>query len=571
MHFSNIRLGPRLFLGFGIIAIFLVGFAVYAVNQMEAIAGRTDKFFRHPYTVTAAAMQVGQDIIAIHRSMKDVLLAKSAANLDQAVAAVDAGDADITRQIAILYDRFLGDKKEIAEVERVAAEWRPIRAKVIALAREGHTEEAAEIARTTGAELANRAIKEANDVITFARSKAESFVDQAKKDSVAAGYVATAVSAGLVLLAAAIAFLVTLSIIRPVARVRGVMTELAAGGIADDLPATAKDELGELAQAVNVMMANRRYTTSVAETIAAGDLTTEVRLLSARDSMGMALQHMRDKLREVVETATSAAQNVAAGSQQLSSGSGQLSQGATEQAAASEEASSSMEQMTANIRQSAENALETEKIAVRSAADAETSGQAVAKSVDAMKTIAERINVIQEIARQTDLLALNAAIEAARAGEHGKGFAVVASEVRKLAERSQTAAAEISAVSADTVTVAQQAGDMLNKLVPDIRRTADLVQEISAAVREQNVGVDQINSAITQLDTVSQQNAASAEQISATSEELAAQAGQLRAILGYFTTEGRRSPVPAMVEHPRTVQTAEPQPAFHGALALQGA
>jgi len=211
-----------------------------------------------------------------------------------------------------------------------------------------------------------------------------------------------------------------------------------------------------------------------------------------------------------------------------------VSQGATEQAAAAEQASASMEEMAANIKQNADNAAQTEKIARQSSKDAEASGVAVDKAVNAMRTIAEKISIVQEIARQTDLLALNAAVEAARAGEHGRGFAVVASEVRKLAERSQTAAAEIGAVSSETVRAATDAGEMLARLVPDIRRTAELVSEISAACREQDIGAAQINEAIQQLDQVTQQNAGASEQISTTSEELAAQAEELQASIAYF-------------------------------------
>ncbi|NKN39859.1 methyl-accepting chemotaxis protein, partial [Agrobacterium sp. a22-2] len=267
----------------------------------------------------------------------------------------------------------------------------------------------------------------------------------------------------------------------------------------------------------------------------------------------------------VVADALAAADNVSSGSQELSASSEQLSQGATEQASSAEEASASMEQMAANIKQNADNAAQTEKIARQSSKDAEASGEAVGRAVGAMRTIAEKISIVQEIARQTDLLALNAAVEAARAGEHGKGFAVVASEVRKLAERSQAAAAEISALSGTTVTVATEAGEMLNRLVPDIRKTAELVSEISAACREQDIGASQINEAIQQLDKVTQQNAGASEEMSATSEELAAQAEELQTSIAFFRVDragssSHATPKPKVARKPQT-SNVQAQPA----------
>jgi methyl-accepting chemotaxis protein len=274
----------------------------------------------------------------------------------------------------------------------------------------------------------------------------------------------------------------------------------------------------------------------LAMAVAEGDLTQTAESRS-NDEIGDLISHVNAmvlRLREVVGEALGASDNVSSGSQQLSASAEQLSQGATEQASSAEEASASMEEMAANIKQNADNATQTEKIARQSATDAQMGGEAVARAVTAMQTIAEKITIVQEIARQTDLLALNAAVEAARAGEHGKGFAVVASEVRKLAERSQTAAAEISTMSSQTVKTARDAGEMLTRLVPDIKKTAELVAEISAACREQDIGGDQINQAIQQLDKVTQQNASASEEMSATSEELAAQSEQLQASIAYF-------------------------------------
>jgi methyl-accepting chemotaxis protein len=279
---------------------------------------------------------------------------------------------------------------------------------------------------------------------------------------------------------------------------------------------------------------------TVAGKLAAGDLTMDIEVKQG-DETGVLLKAMKDmieKLRGVVADVRTASDNVASGSEQLSAGAQQMSQGTTEQAASTEEASSSIEEMNATIKQNADNAMQTEKIALKSAADAQESGKAVTDAVLAMRQIAEKISIIEEIARQTNLLALNAAIEAARAGEHGKGFAVVAAEVRKLAERSQTAAGEISQLSGSSVDVAERAGSMLAKLVPDIQKTAELVQEISASSKEQAGGADQINGAIQQLNQVVQQNAGAAEEMASTAEELSSQADQLQSTIAFFKVDG---------------------------------
>jgi len=249
-----------------------------------------------------------------------------------------------------------------------------------------------------------------------------------------------------------------------------------------------------------------------------------------------AVHDMIDRLETVIGQVIGGADNVAAGSQQLAATAGDLAKGAAAQAASLEELTSSMEEMQANMQRNADNAATTESMAVKTATDAANGGEAVSQTVGAMRQIAEKIGIIEEIARQTNLLALNAAIEAARAGEHGKGFAVVASEVRKLAERSGIAAAEISALSSQSVAVAEKAGTMLAGIVVDINKTAELVQEITAASKEQNSGARQINSTALEFDRVVQQNATAAEQMASTSETLSCQADQLLSSIAFFQT-----------------------------------
>ena len=284
----------------------------------------------------------------------------------------------------------------------------------------------------------------------------------------------------------------------------------------------------------------------VSNLMAKGDLTRDITVRS-KDEVGQlsqAMSNMLTELRRVVGEVTSATEQVAAGSEELAASAIELSQGATEQASSVEEVSASMEEMTSSIEQNADNAQTTDKMTNKAADDTDRGGQAVAKTVDAMKQIADKILIVEEIARQTNLLALNAAIEAARAGEHGKGFAVVAAEVRKLAERSGTAASEISELSISSVQVAEEAGGLLGQIVPDIQKTAELVQEIASASNEQSQGGEQVNRAIQELDKVIQQNASASEEVASTAEELSGQAVQLQDAIRFFKLGGGKRSAP---------------------------
>ena len=308
------------------------------------------------------------------------------------------------------------------------------------------------------------------------------------------------------------------------------------GDVPPQITDTYNGDFNTIKNNLNVLVTAMNDITAAAEEVANGNLTVELRERSPQDKLMQALAAMVSGLTRTVSDIRGIAGEVAAASQSISTASVQVSKGASAQAAAAEEASSSMEEMVSNIKQNADNASQTDKIANKSAKDAAESGKSVLEAVSAMKEIANKISIIEEIARQTNLLALNAAIEAARAGEHGKGFAVVAAEVRKLAERSQKAAGEINQLSATTLKVSEKSGEMLDKLVPDIQRTAELVQEITAASKEQDTGAEQINKALQQLEQVIQQNASASEEMASTTEELTGQSDQLVSALSFFHT-----------------------------------
>ncbi|MDG4474567.1 methyl-accepting chemotaxis protein [Thiovibrio frasassiensis] len=329
---------------------------------------------------------------------------------------------------------------------------------------------------------------------------------------------------------------------------------------ADSDTAPVKQIFDGIGSAVGALIDALNEITGAAREIAEGNLLVKLKKRGAQDDLIQALQDMVEKLKEIITDVRGAADQVASGSQELSSSSQQVSQGASEQAASVEEISSSMEELASTVAQTADHARQTASLSNKAAADAVDGGKAVVETVAAMQLIANKIELIEEIARQTNLLALNAAIEAARAGEHGKGFAVVAAEVRKLAERSQYSAQEIKGVASASVETASNAGKLINEIVPQIQKTAELVHEIDAASNEQARGIDENARAIQQFDQVIQSNSAAAEEMASTSEELTAQAAHLQETIAFFKVDtevkvrqpGRSLPLPA----PRAKKTS---------------
>jgi len=544
MKLNDIKIGTKLLAGFFIVTVLLAVVGVVSYLQLNAVMSAADRILDEEVPVADMVMEAKTEAVKAGDVLAEYMLETDPAKLaalesefgqmmqkfDQFADAVTRGgtvdgekviatkNTELIRQIEEaqkLHDQLDKHGKEI-----IAQHRRTLQAGTVKLA---ETEVMARQAME-GADAANAGIlKKMEDAEKMAGTEMEDAMTAADAAHTLANRLILSFTLIGIFLAVAVGYILASSITRPLAEAVDVSNKLSKGDLTMNIEVVNKDETGMLL---------------------------------------LAMKNMVEKLKMVVGDVKTAADNVASGSQQLSAGSEQMSQGTTEQAASAEEASSSVEEMNATIKQNADNAQQTEKIALKSANDAIESGKAVSEAMAAMKDIASRISIIEEIARQTNLLALNAAIEAARAGEHGKGFAVVAAEVRKLAERSQTAAGEISKLSSSSVEVAERAGTMLTKLVPDIQKTSELVQEISASSKEQASGADQINSAIQQLNQVIQQNAGAAEEMASTAEELSSQAEQLQGTISFFKTNAveqgasrrlvgaRKTAQPAHASHP---------------------
>lgn len=533
---KDMKIGGRIAAAFSVIVAIVVVLGIVAVSQLSHVTAvaviANDQHLRSLETVN--------DIVSVQRSQTEVVLRHVIARDPKEKEQLEAELRERVHTIETDLSRYEAsslteeERRMVATVQQRRLRLRSVRERVLDLSRQSQNKEAMALVESE-LSAAVRSVIDGQEALVVhhreATQKAASDIERAAKST------RTVLTSGIVLtlvLTVAIALLLSRSIMLPLRELSKLVKSVSEGDLSVRARIRSKDEIGQMMRETNAMVEALEGRAKIAKAISEGDLTVTVNVLSPKDSLGSSLEAMVESLRGIVAEVGGAAASVAAGSEQLSGSATSVSHGTSEQSASAQETTSSMEQMSASIQQNVDNARQTDRIASKAAADAKTSGESVARTVGAIRQIASRIGTIEEIARKTDLLALNAAVEAARAGEHGKGFAVVASEVRKLAERSQTAAGEISQLTTECVSAAEGAGQLLDRLVPDIRKTAELVQDIAAACGEQSTGANQVSRAMQQLDSTIQSNAAAADELASTAEELSEQAVQLREAVGFF-------------------------------------
>ena len=540
---KNVTIGKRLGLAFGALGLLLLCVAGAGFWGTRSAGQLATGVIKVDSPLVEHAQRARANTLGLRRFEKDVFL--NIASPDKVVGYLDKWQDQLSRleqRLKTLESLEVEEQGQQAlkQMRKDADAYRDGFAKVLTQIRERKLRTPAE---------GNRAIEPYKDEIRRLEESAQDYAEKhsermaARADVVARQLQQSlSLTLGALLLAIVVAVVLAVQITRsitvPLQQAVQVADAVAVGDTGVRIEAASRDECGQLLASLGRMLASTREIVLAAERIAEGDLTVSVKPRSDKDALGIALGHMLEKLGRVIGEVQSGSAALSGAAGQVSATSETLSQGTSEQASSVEETTASLEQMNASINQNAENARHLAQISSDGARVADESANAVGRTVLAMKDIAEKISIVDEIAYQTNLLALNAAIEAARAGEHGRGFSVVATEVRKLAERSQSAAKEISVLATSSVKVAEQSGQLLGELAPKVRKGADVVQELSAASAEQAQGVGQVSRAMSQVDQVTQQNASAAEELSSTAEELAAQAETLQQLVGFFKLTG---------------------------------
>lgn len=539
-----IKIGPRLIISFLIIIGLVALVAFLGIRSTSDLGKQMDELYNINLIGVSLSKGAEADLLLIQREMRTIIIDGDAQKRKEAFARIEESRSNMQNRLK-QYKALIIEEKEQKIFDAVIdmiPDFEKAQNEVVAV-RMADGDNATEQAWVAfGQKVAPLAVEMNKNLSTLAEmndSQAAAALAQARANTETTQNLIFITSAVSLLVGMTFAIVISLSITRPLNQVVAISEQVALGDVQIVIDDSARDESGMLLRAMKKMIQATQTIVNDAEKMAAGDMTVEVLVRSEKDALGHSLSDMVKRVGEVISGVLIGTNNIASASEQVSATSQNLSQGANEQAASVEETSSSLEEMGGTITQNAENARQTESMASKMVKDANEGGEAVKQAVQAMKDIAERIVTVEDIAYQTNLLALNAAIEAARAGEHGMGFAVVANEVRKLAERSQSYAGEISSFARNSVTVAERAGSLISEIIPSIMKISDLIREISAASEEQKQGVDQINSAMGQLDRVTQQNASASEELSSMSEELTTQAQELQKLVDFFKVRNK--------------------------------